>query len=126
LADAEAEYRAAIAIETELVAEFAAVALYHRSLASTYRLLGNVLTEEGNVADGVAEYRRALVPRKRLVDEFPGVPDYREQLTLILSRLGAALEKEGDLDNAKECYGEAIELYTTLAADLPLETRYTR
>src|SRR6185369_15374814 len=98
--EAESEFRAALAIEYQLVANFPAVPAYRRDLAKTLVGLGKLLLDLGKAADAETEFRQALALLDRLVTEFPDVPSYTDHLATTYSSLGLALDKQAMLDQA--------------------------
>src|SRR5207248_1533054 len=75
-AAAEAECRAALAVQDKLTADFPAVPGYRRDLANCHNNLGYVFHGQRKWAAAEAEYRAALAVRERLAADFPAVPGY--------------------------------------------------
>jgi serine/threonine-protein kinase len=67
-ADAEAAYRAALALRERLAADFPAVPEYRRDLATSHNNLGNLLRGRGQAGAAEAAFRAALAAQERLAD----------------------------------------------------------
>jgi tetratricopeptide (TPR) repeat protein len=98
-ADAEAAYRAALAIQERLAAEFPAVPGYRSDMADSHHSLGLLLAGLGKRAEAEAAYRAALALFEKLASEHPDVPDYRtgqDRTSLALGGLWVADGKVAD------------------------------
>ena len=70
-ADAEGEYRKAIAISRSVTEEAPAVTQYLEYLANHHNNLGLLLAQKGRPTEAEAELREAIALRRKLVDENP-------------------------------------------------------
>jgi tetratricopeptide (TPR) repeat protein len=108
LREAQASFRAALAIQEKLVADFPAVPDYRDGLAWTYNNLGSALRVQGKQEAGTV-LRQGLAIAEKLVAEFPTVPEYRHILGLIETSLGAAiLSLSKEPEKALPWYDKAI------------------
>ena len=88
-AEAEAEYRKALAIWQKLADDNPAVTGFRSSLADSHFDLGILLSNTGKPAEAEAEYRKALAIRQKLVDDNPSVIDFRDGLSYDYLRVAA-------------------------------------
>ena len=79
-AEAEAEYRTAMAIQQKLADNQPAVPDYRKRLEWSHVNLGLRLLDTGKPAAAEAEYRQALAIREKLADDHPAVADNRSRL----------------------------------------------
>jgi tetratricopeptide (TPR) repeat protein len=124
-AEAEAEYRKALALKEKLAADFPAVPVHRRDLAVTHNNLGALLRNQGKRAEAEAEYRGALALYERLAADFPAVPVHRGRLALIHNNLGNMLSDRGKGTEAEAEYRKALALQEKLATDFPAVPAYT-
>jgi tetratricopeptide (TPR) repeat protein len=75
-AEAEAEYRAALALDEKLAAEFPALPAYQSDLALNHNNLGMALRALKRPAEAAAEFREALAVRQKLAADHPDVLQY--------------------------------------------------
>jgi tetratricopeptide (TPR) repeat protein len=97
--EAEAAYRAAVAVQKKLVVDFPTSRDYRRALAAIHSDLATLLTGLGQWAEAEVAYREVLTVREQLAADFPTVAEYRqgviqtrENLALLFARLGPASE----------------------------------
>src|SRR5262249_10308687 len=76
--EAQAHFRAAIALRENLAITHPKNAVYRRDLAHNHFQLARVLRDEGQTEGAVRAYRRAAELRERLADEFPKDAGYRQ------------------------------------------------
>jgi tetratricopeptide (TPR) repeat protein len=98
---AEAAYRAALAIRTQLPKEFLNRPEFRLELARSHNNLGNTLYVTGRLKEAEAAYRNALPLWERLVAGFSHVPDYQ-------NGLAGALVNLGMLHNQRREYAAAV------------------
>jgi tetratricopeptide (TPR) repeat protein len=90
LTQADAEYRAALAIRRELADRNPAVPSHRADLASVHTYLADLSGSLGRPAEARDSYDRAIALRERLVQEAPNSASYRSQLASSLRRRGLA------------------------------------
>ena len=88
-AEAEAEFRKALAIRQKLADDNPAVTDFRSRLADSHINLGILLSETGKPAEAEAEYRKALAIRQKLADDNPSVIDFRGGLSYDYLRVAA-------------------------------------
>ena len=98
-AEAEAEYRKALAIRQKLADDNPAVTGFRSSLADSHFDLGILLSNTGKPAEAEAEYRKALAIRQKLADDNPAVTGFRSGLADSHFNLGILLS------NARQASG---------------------
>jgi tetratricopeptide (TPR) repeat protein len=118
-AAAEAEMRAARAVQEKLVADFPAVPEYRRDLAASHNSLGNLLAGPGKRADAEAEYRAALAVREKLAADHPGVPEYAVELAGSYCNFGNLVHGNGDPQESLPWYDRAIRTLDPVHAAEP-------
>ena len=118
-AEAEAEYRAALAIYRKLADDHPAVTEFRRGLADSHILLGNLLSQTGKAAEAEAEYRTALAIYRKLADDHPAVTEFRRGLAVGHLNLGVLLSQTGKAAEAEDEYRAALTIYRKLADDNP-------
>ena len=94
-AEAEAEYRRALAIQQKLADDHPAVADFRDGLANSHNNLGILLMATGRPAEAEAEYRAALAIRQKLADDHPAVTEFRSRLAGSHHNLGNLLSDDG-------------------------------
>src|SRR5262249_13553212 len=87
---AEVEYRAARALQQQLVAVLPAPE-YRRDLALSCIHLGGLLKDTDLPKEAEAEYRAARALFAKLVAEFPAAPEHRRGLAMSRHSLGTLL-----------------------------------
>jgi tetratricopeptide (TPR) repeat protein len=123
LAEAEAEYRAAVLVRRKLVGESPGVNSW-RELAFTQARLGRLLKDTGRSRVAEAEYRAALAILKELVRRNPGVPVYRDDLAGGHTNLGDVVRSLGRPAEARDAYDQAIALREALFREAPTVATY--
>ena len=79
-AEAEAEFRKAVAIRQKLVADDPPVTEFRRGLVSSQNTLAKLLSNTGKPAEAEAEFHKALALWKKLIDDNPAVTALRSGL----------------------------------------------
>jgi tetratricopeptide (TPR) repeat protein len=102
LAEAEVEFRQAIALQQRLVADFPDVPSYGIQLAGSYGRLGNTLEKQGKLDEAIDAYRKAVVA------------DAQNAPAQLLAA-AAAHAKANRWQDAAASLSEAIELQPTNA-----------
>jgi serine/threonine protein kinase len=119
-ADAEAAYRAALAVGQQLVNDFPSIPDYRSDLAKSHNrlasLLGSILWKH---VEAVAEVHVALKEQQRLVDEHPNVLDYRHELARSHNHLGSFLRYQGKEAESVAEYRIALKQQQRLADECP-------
>jgi hypothetical protein len=115
--EAEAAYRAALALHQPLAAAFPAVPQYHQLLAHTHNNLGILLKDMDRAKEAEAAYRDALALYQPLAADFPAAPQYRRDLARSNLNLGTLLEDTGRLKEAEAAFADALAIRKHLAAD---------
>ena len=118
-AEAEAEFRQALAIRQKLADDFPKVPDYRNDVASHHTNTADVLRRLGRTAVARDGYERAIAIRERLVQENPEVKLYRSHLAGSLRRRGLARRELGDPAGAAADARRALGLYD----GLPSRTR---
>jgi tetratricopeptide (TPR) repeat protein len=119
-ADAEAAYRAALAIGQQLVNDFPSIPEYRSDVAKTHTRLASCLGSGMNKnVEAEAEVRVALQEQQRLVDEHPNVLDYRNELARSHNYLGSFLREQGKKAEAEAEYRIALKEQQRLADECP-------
>jgi tetratricopeptide (TPR) repeat protein len=108
LAEAEAEYRASIAINQNLVNDNPAEPRYRNRLAMSHQGLGVLLFRTDKATGAEAAFRTAIVHSQKAVEDAPAVPRFRgilagshDGLGRLLSRTGKEAEAETETRGAK-------------------------
>ena len=94
-AEAEAEYRKALAIRQKLADDNPAVTEFRSRLADSHNNLGVLLRETGKPAEAEAEYRKALAIQQKLADDNPAVTEFRSDLAVSHDNLGMPAVGDG-------------------------------
>jgi tetratricopeptide (TPR) repeat protein/tRNA A-37 threonylcarbamoyl transferase component Bud32 len=123
--DAEAAYRACLALRDALAAEFPTVPGYREELAAAYNDLAVLLQATGRGQEADEAFGKALAVQEKIAADFPRVPDFRRQL-------GSAYHNRANLlaanrpREAERLYGRALDLFTRLAKEYPDVPAYRR
>ena len=88
-AEAEAEFRKALAIRQKLADDNPAATGFRSGLADSHFDLGILLSNTGKPAEAEAEFRKALAIRQKLVDDNPSDIDLRDGLSSDYLRVAA-------------------------------------
>ena len=123
-AEAEAEYRTALAIQQKLADDNPAVTEFRSSLATSHNNLGILLSQTGKPAEAEAEYRKALAIRQKLADDNPAVTEFRSDLAGSHNNLGILLAETGKPAEAEAEYRKALAIRQKLADDNPAVTEF--
>jgi serine/threonine protein kinase/tetratricopeptide (TPR) repeat protein len=127
LAEAQASYEAAIALQRPSGEAARAPADARRDLARSYQGLGKVLKERNQFDEAEEAYRHALRLRERLAEEAPDRPDDQRQLAAVRYSLGALLARlKGRTPEAAQAYQQALAVQERLAAAHPDRPEYRR
>src|SRR5262249_19554441 len=92
---AETAYRGALALLSDLSAQFPDHPEYRREKAAASNNLGNLLKETGRVGLAEQAYREALAGRQQLAAAFPRSAVYRLDLAGSYNNLGLVLKSLG-------------------------------
>ena len=123
-AEAEAEYREALAIRRKLVDDNPADTEFRNRLAVSHNNLGILLSQTGKPSEAEAEYREALAIRRKLADDNPAVTDFRSGLAQSHNSLGSLLAETGKLAEAEAEFRGALAVFQKLADEDPAITDY--
>jgi serine/threonine protein kinase/tetratricopeptide (TPR) repeat protein len=125
-ADAEAAYRAALAVGQQLVNDFPSIPAYRSDLAKSHNRLAEVLAwDRGRkLAEAEDEARAALKEQQRLADEHPNNLDYRHELAKSHNNLGTFLRAQRKWAESWDEYRVALEQQRRLAAEYPNVPKY--
>jgi serine/threonine-protein kinase len=108
------------------VGDFPAVPIYRQHLGLTYRALGRMHKNGGELAKAEAAYRQALDLFTKLADNTPTVPGPRKDLAAMHSHMGGLLTALGKHTEAVEAYRQALALIEGLAGEFPAVPEYRR
>ena len=125
-AEAEGQYREALAIREKLAADFPAVTDYRKDLAGSHHNLGLLLAGLGKGPEAEQQYRKALAIKEKLAAEFPVDPEYRNDLALSRNNLGVLLADLGKGPEAEGQFRKALAIEETLIADFPAVPDYRK
>jgi eukaryotic-like serine/threonine-protein kinase len=117
--EAEAEFRAAVALQEKLAADHPGVPQYRQELATSHHNLGVLLAGAGRRSEAEAEYRTALAVREKLAADHPDVPQYRLELVPSYNTLALLLRDGGDPQAALGWLDRAVETLNPLVAQAP-------
>jgi serine/threonine protein kinase/Flp pilus assembly protein TadD len=109
-AEAEKEYRQALALYEKLAADFPAVPEYRHDLASSHNNLGALLAGLGKRAEAEKEYRQALALYEKLAADFPAVPQHQIDLGGACCNHGNLILTGGQPGKSLEWYAKAIRI----------------
>ena len=123
-AEAEAEFRKAMAIYQKLADDDPAVTDYRNDLAWSHRALANLLSKTGKPAEAEAEYRKAVAIRQKLVDDNPADTGFRSSLADSHFDHGILLSNTGKPAEAEAEYRKALAIRQKLADDNPADTGF--
>jgi tetratricopeptide (TPR) repeat protein len=123
-AEAEVEYRTAIAICRNLAEANPAVTEFRNSLALAHNNLGYLLNQAGRAAEAETELQRSLVIRRGLAEGEPGNPGWQRQVGMSLTNLADLDTVAGRLDAAIARFRESVALHERLAGAYPTVIDY--
>ena len=118
-AEAEAEYRKALAIRQKLADDNPADTDFRSGLADSHFNLGILLSSTGKPAEAEAEYRKALAIRQKLADDNPADTGFRSGLADSHFNLGILLSNTGKPAEAEAEYRKAVAIRQKLVDDNP-------
>ena len=114
----ENAYRRAVALGTQLVADFPARPEFRHELADSHNALGLLLsTTRSREAESV--YGETLEILKQLAADFPTRHEFRQALAGVHNNLGNLLGETGRPKEAEDAHTEALAIRKQLAADFP-------
>ena len=116
-ADAEADYRDAIAQFERLAADYDDGAEFRQARANGFNWLGEILRPVvDRAAEAEAAYTAAFALQDALTEDFPDEPQYAEELARTLYNRGILRWNSGSVDASEADFREAIRLLEPLAA----------
>ena len=118
-AEAQAQYKNAMAIYQKLSDRHPSITEYRLRLAFTHNNLGGLLKDIGKLAEAEAEFRSAMAIRQKLVDANPAVTDFQNSLAQGHRNLGKVFADRGRTREAEAEYQAAIAMYQELAGSNP-------
>jgi tetratricopeptide (TPR) repeat protein len=113
--EALAEYEAAQAIFTKLVAEYPDVPAYQFDLAKNYQNRGLSLAVLGKLDEAESSFRKGLRIKEQLADRFPDVSAYRWEIARSHNGLGLLLKDLGRFDEAETAFRTALKVQEQLS-----------
>jgi tetratricopeptide (TPR) repeat protein len=122
-AEAEAEYRAALAIIQKLVDEHPAVTKFRGNFALN-RINLAVVLGLSRPSESEAEYRAAVAIYQKLADDHPAVTAFRSGEAYAHNGLGGLLKDTGRHRESEAEYRAAVAIYQKLADDHPAVTAF--
>ena len=121
---AAAAFRAALALNQQLAADFPELANHRSNLAGCYHNLSILSAARGEKAEAEAQLRQALEINARLAADFPEEPEHRSDLAAQHNSLGNLYRETGRFSDAEAQLLKALELKKRLAAELPGEPQH--
>jgi tetratricopeptide (TPR) repeat protein len=118
-ANAEAEFRDALAIYQKLADDIPAVTEFRSRLADSHHGLGWSMSEVGKPVEAEAEYRKALAIQQKLADDNPAVTEFRSRLADCHHNLGVLLFASGKSSEAEGEHRSALAIQQKLADENP-------
>ncbi len=120
-ADAEANYRTALTIIDQLVAEFPTNRQYRSELAQTEAYLGSVLMDRNQFPESEEHLLAALKIQEKLVAEFTTVPEYLVEFAKFYGNLGNLKVRSGKRVDAETHFRQALAIQEKLVAEAASE-----
>jgi tetratricopeptide (TPR) repeat protein len=121
------EYRAALALREQLVAEDRDNRAWQRDLSTTHIVIGETLQQRlDDPQGGLAAYRTALAIRERLAAMDPSSTQAQRDLSVGHYRVGEALRGLGDVRGALAAYQADLEIAQRLAKQDPNNATWQR
>jgi tetratricopeptide (TPR) repeat protein len=114
----ENAYRRAVALGTQLVADFPARPEFRQELAHSHIALG-VLLSTTRSREKESAYGEALAILKQLAADFPTRQEFRQALAGVHNNLGNLFGETGRPKEAEDAHAEALAIRKQLAADFP-------
>ncbi len=124
VADAEAEYRSALALYRKLADQSRDVDEFRAGIASAHNALGIVLSNAGKPAEAEAEYRPAVSLLQKLADHNPDATRFRNALAMSRNNLGILLIQTGRPAAAEAEYRAALALRQKLVVEDPYDAEF--
>jgi tetratricopeptide (TPR) repeat protein len=112
-------YRRAINILSNLLAEQPDRAEVQRTLVACYVNMGGIFAEDGRTQDAGDAFRKGVEISERLVDADPGEPVHQYYLLTSCIDLGGILDTSGRTREAQEVYRRAIAMSEPMLAAFP-------
>jgi tetratricopeptide (TPR) repeat protein len=119
-----AQYREALAIQTQLLDRTPGEATLTSNIAFTHRRIGGLLRDKPDEAQ--LEYQEAVRFHRRLYEGDPGNVSWRNALVTDYMLLGDVLMKKEDWRGASQSYGEAIRFADGLTLKDPNNSAWRR
>jgi tetratricopeptide (TPR) repeat protein len=121
-AEAEAEYRSALAVYRKLADQSPSVDEFRGGQASTHNAMGILLSNTGKLAEAEVEYRSALALVQKLADDNQNATRFGNILAKCHNNLGILLIQTGRPAEAEAEYRTAMALQRKLVDDDPHDT----
>jgi tetratricopeptide (TPR) repeat protein len=116
---AESEFRAALAIQQKLIADYPVVPDYRNDLARTTDYLDNLASDRGERTAAKEEERSALAVREKLADDFPAKPEYGIAVAKSYFERAHSYWNSRDPAAALPWYGKTIDRLTPIVTTDP-------
>jgi serine/threonine protein kinase len=120
-----ASYEKALAIREELEIPGEEAAL-RRELAITYRSIGDVLEQKGDVAACLDNYRRSLATLEALAADYPADDGVRDELARAYETLGDGLGRTRERAEQLDCYRKTLAIRDEALARDPANAKLRR
>jgi serine/threonine protein kinase/Tfp pilus assembly protein PilF len=124
IVEAEAAYKRAQELFTNLLAESPGTADYRSYLARSHGNLAIMLNLAGRSQAAEQEFQTCLLLHQQLAADLPDRPEHRDRLAMTHNGLGALRQATGRFHDAEGEFQAALTLLTRLAADFPGEASY--
>ncbi len=111
------QYRAALAIDTDLAGRDPDDHDVQKNLAISHQRIGNIALAQGDSATALEEYRAALAIAEAVSAGLPDDPKIRRDVLVNHQKIGNVLAARGDLAGARDAYVAALAIAEALAAD---------
>ncbi len=110
VAEAQAAYRKAIALQQKLARDFPNIPSYRFDLAGSHLGLADVFRQTGRLKEAEAGIREAVALLERLVAEFPAVGPYRQELARAYEQLSQVMRATGRANEAEALLRRAEQI----------------
>jgi serine/threonine protein kinase len=124
VADAEDQYRKAIAIREKLAAEYPTLATHRFSFASITNDFAGFLARHGKRAEALERYRQSIASGEKLLAASPERIKNRTGLADSYVALGNFLWDSANRPDAEEPYRKALAIQDKLVAEVPNNLSY--
>jgi serine/threonine protein kinase/Flp pilus assembly protein TadD len=124
LQEAEQDFGQALAIRTQLAADFPSRPEFRHDLAQSHLYRGILLFAMSRLKEAEQDFEQSLSILQQLAADIPSRPEFRQDLAKSHHRRGVLLRATGRIKEAEQDFEQALSIFKQLAADFPTRLEF--